>query len=535
MAETCIKRANQLSFVIYTSDVSLYDGLTINCITSIAGQTGLDLNDVIHGIDEEFCLVYEAINNFTINGLQVQIGALIDEDCITLPATTSVWLALQQLTVLLCDNITNLANLDSSGVNTSALVFTFLPNEPTLDLVLLDIDAALFTLDADVTALQIDVAALQAQGNFNELIEAIALDFVVSGMGHADVGLSTTIASGQTVTDGKLTTWAGGAIALVGTRDNYVYIDSSATGVLSVIDVAVAAPQPATPAGTQVLWRLTTDGVGVTASLDFLNYGYVKRDGVNTAAIQDDAVTAAKLADTAVTPGSYPFGNFTVDAQGRLTAADSPVNLAGLADGFILMYDAGTLKWLSVDPQSTILPAGALGKVVYHNGVNWIASTLQLNLLGDITMSPSPIQGDNLFFDNATAKWINLPGIAKVQVSFTSAQFLTGFTIPRPFGIVGLGATRYAVPVAVFGENTFVTTAYAGNQVAVRYVGGADVAVFTAGFTTAVATVAQQAPMSDNFVMSINTDLEVYVKVANPTLGFGTFKFVVYYRIENMN
>lgn len=68
----------------------------------------------------------------------------------------------------------------------------------------------------------------------------------------------------------------------------------------------------------------------------------LQANSVTTVKIADDAVTAAKLADTAVTAGIYGgasnVSSFTVDAQGRLTAASNvaietgfnPFLLAGL-------------------------------------------------------------------------------------------------------------------------------------------------------------------------------------------------------------
>ncbi len=69
-------------------------------------------------------------------------------------------------------------------------------------------------------------------------------------------------------------------------------------------------------------------------------------DAVTTAKILDDNVTAAKLANTAVTAGAHTNAGFTVDAQGRLTAAAS----GGAAGGDSFDY---TLAIASPGPVST--------------------------------------------------------------------------------------------------------------------------------------------------------------------------------------
>lgn len=63
---------------------------------------------------------------------------------------------------------------------------------------------------------------------------------------------------------------------------------------------------------------------------------------VTTAKIADDAVTADKLANTAVTAGTYGnasnYTTFTVDAQGRLTAAASQAVPASIESGTVMLF-----------------------------------------------------------------------------------------------------------------------------------------------------------------------------------------------------
>jgi len=106
--------------------------------------------------------------------------------------------------------------------------------------------------------------------------------------------------------------------------------------------------------------KLAADAVdGTKLADDAVDSEHIADGAIDTAHIGDDQVTAAKLADTAVSAGNYGSSNavptFTVDAQGRLTAAGE----ANISTSFDVAADSGTTD--TVSGGETLTFEGGLG------------------------------------------------------------------------------------------------------------------------------------------------------------------------------
>jgi hypothetical protein len=149
----------------------------------------------------------------------------------------------------------------------------------------------------------------------------IADDYVVSGLLSAvpsPASLTATIPAGVAYVGGRR--WAPAAVSRAFTASRDTYADLGTDGVILYAEVANGAAAPATPAGAQRLFRVTTDAAAVTAVADLRDLTPTLRGGggASPSAATETTAGIAEIATQAETDAG------TDDAR-----IVSPLKLAG--------------------------------------------------------------------------------------------------------------------------------------------------------------------------------------------------------------
>jgi hypothetical protein len=200
-------------------------------------------------------------------------------------------------------------------------------------------------------------------------------------------GAYTTLGTAQTVTGDK--TFSGTIIVPTPTANTHaatkVYVDSAISNVATSFTAAGDSGSVSISSGTDTL--TIAGGVGLTSS-----------------AASVDTITL-NLDNTAVTSGSYggaaAVGTFTVDAQGRLTAASNTsisITSAAITDFAEAAQDAfGTLVTNGTQSGITVTYDDANTKV------NFSVAAQAFTLAGDTGTSQTITAGDTLTISGGTA------------------------------------------------------------------------------------------------------------------------------------
>lgn len=189
----------------------------------------------------------------------------------------------------------------------------------------------------------------------------------------------------------------------------------------------------------------TSISLGGSGTITAANpYALTLGTGLSGTSYDGSAAVTAAIANTGVTANSYTYANFTVNAQGQLTAASSN---STTGSGSIVLAAAPTVsgEWSSFDSVSfntSATPTSAIGKVYWDGG-----TTLNIGMTANVTQK---VGEDQFYYVKASS------AITKGEVCmFTGSVGASGVITAAPATGVTDGSYIMGVAAESIAHNGF--------------------------------------------------------------------------------